>query len=65
VLDASVDLADLQSRARAGGVDFSLGRYFDPSGPTGYLHNARLGFSNRSADDLVEGARRFAAAFGR
>lgn len=60
--DESLDLADVQRRARGLGVDFSLGRYFDPAGPIGYLGNARLGFSNQTTSNLVEGARRFAEA---
>jgi 2-aminoadipate transaminase len=63
-VDPDVDLADVQTRARALGVDFSLGRYFDPTGPVGYLGSARLGFSNQSIDNLVTGAHRFAEAFG-
>nr|WP_296773108.1 PLP-dependent aminotransferase family protein [Rhodococcus sp. (in: high G+C Gram-positive bacteria)] len=61
--DPSVDLADVQTRARGLGVDFSLGRYFDPTGPVGYLGSARFGFSNQSTENLVEGATRFADAF--
>ncbi|RRQ29443.1 PLP-dependent aminotransferase family protein [Rhodococcus sp. Eu-32] len=61
--DPDVDLADVQTRARALGVDFSLGRYFDPTGPVGYLGSARLGFSNQSVENLVTGANRFAEAF--
>ncbi|WP_072803940.1 aminotransferase-like domain-containing protein [Rhodococcoides yunnanense] len=61
--DPSVDLPDVQTRARGLGVDFSLGRYFDPTGPVGYLGSARLGFSNQTVDNLVTGANRFAEAF--
>lgn len=63
--DPSVDLADVRTRAHGLGVEFSLGRYFDPTGPTGYLGNGRLGFSNQSTENLVEGASRFAEAFTR
>ncbi|SNS65930.1 aminotransferase-like domain-containing protein [Rhodococcoides kyotonense] len=61
--DPAVDLADVQTRARGLGVDFSLGRYFDPTGPVGYLGSARLGFSNQTVENLVAGANRFAEAF--
>lgn len=57
-----LDLSAVQTRARALGTDFSLGRYFDPDGTVHYTDHLRLGFSNNTTDNLRVAARRLAQA---
>ncbi|MFF2084058.1 PLP-dependent aminotransferase family protein [Nocardia sp. NPDC058176] len=61
--DPDLDLTAVQTRARALGTDFSLGRYFDPEGAVHYTDHLRLGFSNNTSADLRVAARRLAEAF--
>ncbi|MET8429817.1 PLP-dependent aminotransferase family protein [Nocardia sp. NPDC004860] len=63
VTDPTVDLTAVQTRARALGTDFALGRYFDPAGAVAFTDHLRLGFSNNTPDDLRTAVDRIAEAF--
>ncbi|UGT63685.1 PLP-dependent aminotransferase family protein [Nocardia asteroides] len=58
-----LDLVALRERARALGVEFALGRYFDPEGNGGHTDRIRLGFSNATGADIELGVERIAAAW--
>ncbi|MEV0360032.1 PLP-dependent aminotransferase family protein [Nocardia sp. NPDC050697] len=61
--EPALDLVALRERARALGVEFALGRYFDPEGAGGHTDRIRLGFSNASGADIELGVERIAAAW--
>ncbi|MFC8526889.1 PLP-dependent aminotransferase family protein [Nocardia sp. NPDC057227] len=61
--EPGLDLVALRERARALGVEFALGRYFDPEGAGGHTDRIRLGFSNATSADIELGVERIAAAW--
>lgn len=62
IIDSHIDLAEVRSVANGLGVEFSLGQYFDPARSGLYADNIRLGFSNRTVEELTEGAALIARA---
>ena len=62
ITDSCLDLAEVRSVANGVGVEFSLGRYFDPARSGLYADSIRLGFSNRSVEELTAGAELIARA---
>ncbi|MGC0366662.1 2-aminoadipate transaminase [Rhodococcus sp. 27YEA15] len=61
--DPDIDLAGVRAAANTLGVEFSLGRYFDPARSGLYANSIRLGFSNRTPEDLILGAGRIAHGY--
>lgn len=62
ITDPSLDLAEVRLEANRLGVEFSLGRYFDPARSGLHTDNLRLGFSNRTVEELEIGAGLIAVA---
>ncbi|MGC0366667.1 DNA-binding transcriptional MocR family regulator/GNAT superfamily N-acetyltransferase [Rhodococcus sp. 27YEA15] len=60
--DSALDLTQLRATANKLGVEFSLGQYFDPARSGLYANNIRIGFSNRTPEQLVLGASLIAQA---